>query len=236
MTPPQMCGVIPTILLRPQFRFALLSMYPITPLVRGGALAIKTATINIEIKNGNLRDYLADRYTYEGGWETTSDTWTEDMSLMRLRAVVVKEEDDGRYSFVGDAGLSDGGTLAPFVVGEDTFYRGTLEIQTLLKASYALTLSQPNCHIVLLWAPPTGGAEGNEEIGPFRDWVSSWRATFDEAGHCTTGQLHSFALFYDGMTVSSPMVQFDKDYLSGGPDLHFDSTGHVAMPNLLYEP
>jgi hypothetical protein len=211
-------------------------MYPITPLQRGCAANIKTATINIEIKNGHLREFQGDLYSYEGGLQTTLDETTDDMTTMRLRAVVVKAEDDGRYSFVGDVGLSDGGALAPFVVGEDTFYRGTLEIQTLLKASYALALSQPNCHIVLMWAPPTGGAEGNEEIGPFRDWVTSWRATFDEEGHAQTGQLHFFSLAYDAMTVSSPMVQFDKDYLDGGPNLHFDSTGHVAMPNLLYEP
>jgi hypothetical protein len=237
--PPYRCGIIPHLMPGKVnhlgYHLDLASMFPITPLVRGGATAIKTATINLDVMNGLLDEWQGD-LTVEGGLVETINTQTDDVSLMRLRGIVVKLEDDGRYSFIGDAGLSDGGTLAPIVVDEITYYRGTLEITTMLKASYALALAQPNCHIMLFWAPPTGGVEGNEEIGNFLDWILSWSETFDEDGEPLTGHAHYFSFSYDSMSDSSPMVQFDPDYLSGGPDLHFDSTGHVSMPDLLYDP
>ena len=60
-----MCGITPDLWLSPMFTFELAGMYPITPLVRGCAANIKTATINVEIKNGELREFVGDLYSYE---------------------------------------------------------------------------------------------------------------------------------------------------------------------------
>jgi len=208
---------------------------PVGMLRRGGATAIKAATINVEIGAGilttNKRDYKV------GEYDTDTSTPSTDLSAMKLRCIIVKDNKDGTYTYVGNSGLSPTGTLAPFVVEGITYYRGTLDCTALLKGAYDLFYTDSDLLLLFTLAPESATDAATSSIGSATDWIEKWEGTYDEETETTT-EFHFWgkSLEYGSLVIGQVMVQFDKDYLDGGPNLHYDSTGHAAMPNLLYEP
>ena len=221
-----------------RYRNQLISPVTLRPLQRCSKAGLKTAVIDVSLETATLTRRVWDYYV--GGGDFYSST-SEAFSAFNLRALAVRDLGGTvpykRYEFLGDCGVGAVGALAPIEIDGVTYQRGTLDITDCVKKAYDIASFDDGVYLLLLFAPGIGDKPPSGEIGNAQDFIDLWSGVMNDAGDWPD-EVHqiTWELKYNAAQFSNYRVQFDPDELDNGPNLHFNSEGHAAMPNLLFSP
>lgn len=193
---------------------------------------IKQAFIDVQLLNPERITLIE---TFDGVDRVSNETTTDSFDDMRLRGIIYKPTAGVLIDIVAHLGFGIFGTWTKVTVGDDDFYRSTLDVTDILKAAVDHGWGDDE-QVAIFVSGPQGIADASDFVALVLDWIENQVADFEESPsfEVESEAVEWSRLEYEGALFQNARVMLNKDSLDAMANYHFDFPGQAATPDLRF--